>query len=407
MFQSFLFGMQEPRLRLLYFSAGAISFATWGWMALHTNYAAEQLNGGGFFQGLTHTIREIPGFLAFTVVLLILFVREQRLLLISVVTLGLWVAATAIWPDQRWFLLTTLVMSIGFHFGETLVQSLSLQWSTERTAPQVLATLVALRNATTLLALAILWLLLQFLDLSYAWAFGIMGGITALIALWAWLAFPQFKQDVPQRKGLVLRRRYWLYYALTFMSGARRQIFIVFAAKLLLDRFGTQVHTIAWLMLITAALNLCFAPLIGRFIARLGERRALVVEYLGLIVVFTAYAYVSTVWMGLTLYVIDHLFFALAIAMNSYFKRIAAPEDMAATAGVSFTINHIAAVVIPVALGLLWEADPRAVFLTGTAIALGSLLLACLIPRHPKAGQETINVPRLNPALTTIFKRRL
>jgi hypothetical protein len=132
------------------------------------------------------------------------------------------------------------------------------------------------------------------------------------------------------------------------------------------------------------------APQIGKLIGRWGERRALTVEYLGLICVFTAYAFVETAWIAVGLYILDHAFFAMAIAIKTYFQKIADPADIASTSGVGFTINHIAAVVIPVAFGFLWIVSPSTVFLAGTGMAVCSLVLARLVPRHPAHDNVTV-----------------
>ena len=122
----------------------------------------------------------------------------------------------------------------------------------------------------------------------------------------------------------------------------------------------------------------------------MGERRALRLEYLGLIAVFTSYAFVDNATVAAGLYIVDHLFFALSIAINTYFQKIAEPRDIAATASVSFTINHIAAVFIPALLGLVWLTSPATVFLIGSGIAVASLLLCSLIPDDPQRGNETL-----------------
>ena len=205
-----------------------------------------------------------------------------------------------------------------------------------------------------------------------------------------WLAFPRFTGKHEQEKGLVLRKRYWLYYALTFFSGARRQIFVVFAAFLMVEKFGYSASQVALLFLINYAFNWLSAEKIGEVIGRIGERQALTIEYVGLIFVFTAYAFVQNPYIGAGLYVIDHMFFALSIAMSTYFQKIASPEDIASSAGVSFTINHIAAVVVPAALGLVWMVSPAAVFLIGTGIAVCSLVLSRNIPARPEQGNEVI-----------------
>jgi predicted MFS family arabinose efflux permease len=216
------------------------------------------------------------------------------------------------------------------------------------------------------------------------------GGAAVLLALVAVVLFPRFPQDVPQRKHLLMRRRYWLYYALTFMGGARRQIFVVFAGFLMVERFGFSAANIALLFILNHLINAWAAPKIGRLITRFGERSALTLEYVGLVIIFTAYAFVETAWIAASLYVLDHLLFAMAIAMRSYFQKIADPADMASTAGVAFTINHIAAVVIPVLFGIIWMYSPEVVFLAGAAMSAVSLLLARMVPRNPVEGNEVI-----------------
>jgi len=173
------------------------------------------------------------------------------------------------------------------------------------------------------------------------------------------------------------------------MGGARRQIFVVFAAFMMVERFGFGAGDIALLFLLNHVINTWLAPRIGQFISNWGERRALTLEYIGLAVIFSAYAFVDIAWLAAALYVIDHLFFAMAIAIRSYFQKIADPADIASSSGVAFSINHIAAVIIPVLFGILWLASPAAVFLAGTMMALISLGLARLIPDDPQPGMET------------------
>ena len=190
---------------------------------------------------------------------------------------------------------------------------------------------------------------------------------------------------------MVLRKRYWLYYVLTFLSGARRQIFIVFAGFLMVEKFGFDVATISILFLVNAVLNMLFAARLGRLIGDIGERRILIFEYIGLAIVFTAYAFVNNAGLAAALYIIDHFFFALAIAIRTYFQKIADPADIAATAGVGFTINHIAAVILPAVLGFLWLISPSAVFLVGSVLAILSMLLSFNVPEDPCPGNEVVH----------------
>ena len=162
----------------------------------------------------------------------------------------------------------------------------------------------------------------------------------------------------------------------------------------MVEKFGFEVHEVTALFLVNFVANMIFAPMMGHMISRVGERNALVFEYVGLTLVFLAYGGIFFFGWGVvlaaSLYVVDHLFFALAFALRTYFQKIADPKDIAPTAAVSFTINHIAAVFLPAALGYLWITSPSMVFVLAAGMALTSLALALMIPRHPKPGRETV-----------------
>ncbi|MGR6837610.1 MFS transporter [Aliivibrio wodanis] len=364
-----------------------IAFSTWN--ALLNNFVIEKAAFTGADIGLLQSVREIPGFLAFTAVFVLLFIREQKFMILSLVMLAVGVAITGFFPSVYGLLCTTLLMSVGFHYFETLKQSLSLQWLTKEEAPEMLGKLISIGALASLCTYGVLWVLLELVQLEFKWIYLIAGTIALMVTVFMWLSFPNFESETPQTKKLVLRKRYWLYYALTFMSGARRQIFMVFAGFLMVEKFGYSAADITLLFLANYTFNWLFAKKIGRWIGVVGERKALMFEYIGLIFVFVGYALVQTSEMAAALYIIDHLFFALALAIKTYFQKIADPADMASTAGVAFTINHIAAVVIPVSFGLIWLVSPAAVFYVGAGMAFISLLLSLNIPEAPQEGNET------------------
>ncbi|WHI48371.1 MFS transporter [Microbulbifer sp. TRSA001] len=379
--------LRRPEILLLILAASMpLSFAVWN--TLLNNFVIEKAAFTGADIGLLQSVREIPGFLAFLVVFVLLFVREQRLAIIALVATGLGVILTGLYPSLTGLLLTTLLMSTGFHFYETLQTSLALQWFPKQTAAVWMGRMAAAGSFAALLAYGLVWGLMNFAGLDYSWVYLIGGGATIVIALGAWVLFPQFAQPHSQHKKLILRKRYWLYYALTMMSGARRQIFIVFAGFLMVEKFGYSVGEVAALYTVNHLLNLYIAPKIGQLIVRFGERRILTLEYVGLIMIFAGYALVESAVIAAALYIIDHLFFSMAIAIKTYFQKIVDERDIAASAGVSFTINHIAAVVIPVVFGLLWLVSPPMVFFAGSLMALISLGLAQLVPEQPLPGNE-------------------
>ena len=381
-------------IALLFLFAFAMPLAFNTWSALLNNFVIEVAGFTGVEIGWLHTVREIPGFLAVGVIALIMFIREQILGIVALLMLGVATAVTAWFPSFTGLLTVTMISSIGFHYFETVNQSLQLQWIDKKRAPQVLGWIVGIGSAASLLSYGSLVVTWKAFDLSYNFVYLVSGGITAAIAVFCFLAYPQFEAPTPQLKTFVLRRRYWLYYALQFMSGARRQIFVVFAAFMMVERFGFEVEEITALFLINFVANMVLAPVMGYAVGHFGERRALSFEYFGLIIIFLAYGGIYYFGWGVAiaaaLYVIDHLFFALAFALKTYFQKIADPQDIAPTAAVAFTINHIAAVFLPALLGYLWVTSPGSVFILAAAMASISLGLSLLIPRHPEPGNETI-----------------
>jgi len=381
--------LQKPE-NLLYVMAIAMALAFGVWQALLNNFVIERANFTGVEIGILQSLREIPGFMAFAAVFLLLIMREQTLALVSLLLLGLGTALTGYFPSEIGLYATTVLMSIGFHYYETVNQSLSLQWFDKKTAAHKMGKVIAARSFASLVAFGLVWVLLDQLNVAMEVVYVLGGGVCIALALFCWWAFPRFNHGVEQHKKLILRKRYWLFYALTFMSGARRQIFVVFAGFLMVEKFGFDAAAIAVLFLINGAMNMFFAPKIGRFIAFMGERSALGLEYIGLMLVFIGYAFVDSAWVAVVLYIADHLLFSMAIAIKTYFQKIANPKDIAPTAGVSFTINHIAAVVLPAFYGMLWLISPAAVFLSGAGLAFVSLVLSRFIPEAPEPGREVM-----------------
>ena len=379
----------QQRKTLLFLLAIGNAIAFSAWQVMLNNYVVERAAFTGEEIGILQSLREVPGFLAFTAVWVLLFFRQQNFAILSLITLGLGTAITAFFPQALWLYFTTVLMSIGFHYLETMQNSLSLQWLSKDEAPQVMGQILSARSFCSLIVLGCIYVYFIFFQANYLLIYLLAGGTCVAMGIFCWLAVPHFKDDIVQRKDLFLRKKYWLYYALTFLSGARRQIFVVFAGFLLVEKFGFPIENVVLLTLVNAAMTTWLAPKIGKLIAVIGERRALSLEYLGLTVIFLSYAFVSNVNIAIMLYLLDHLFFAMAIAIKTYFQKIADPADIAATAGISFTINHIAAVVLPALLGFLWIVNHSAVFIIGAAIAVCSLGLSQLIPDHPLPGTET------------------
>lgn len=380
---------QRSEILLYLFSAAVpLSFATW--QALINNFSIEQAAFSGVEIGILQSLREVPGFIAFGVIFLLLIIREQTVAFLALIALGIGTAATGFLPSIMGLYFTTVLMSMGYHYAETIQQSLSLQLVSRERLPIVMGRQIAIGSLTGLIVFGALFVFMDLLQVDYQWVYLVGGGLTVVIAIIMYLNFPHFKGEAEQHKQIILRKRYWLYYLLTFLSGARRQIFVVFAGFLMVEKFHFSVGEMSMLFLVNGVLTIYLAPRIGRLVNFWGEKKTLTLEYVGLIFIFSCYAIADSAMFASLLYILDHMFFAMAIALKSYLKKIADPADMASTAGVSFSINHIAAVILPFALGLIWIVSPAIVFMVGAIIACMSLVLSQMVPDQPERGMETI-----------------
>jgi hypothetical protein len=342
------------------------------WSTLFNNFAVDVAGLQGNHVGMIQSIREIPGLLALLAVYVMLIIREHRLSALSILVLGAGLAATGFFPTFAGIAITTLISSFGFHYYETTNMSLTLQYFKKDESPWVFGKLTSLAAATSIAIGLLIWGMASFFD--FTQIYFAIGALIAAAALWALTRDPSDVTLVPQRRQMVLRRKYWLFYFLTFMAGARRQIFIAFAVLLLVQKFQYTVQEVTLLFVVNNSINFFLSPIVGRSIIRYGERKILSIEYISVIFLFTAYATADSKLLVAFIYILDQVFFTFAIAIRTYFQKVGDPQDIAPSMAVGFTINHLAAVFLPAIGGMLWVIDYRIPFFAGAAMGVISLL---------------------------------
>jgi ABC-type multidrug transport system fused ATPase/permease subunit len=356
-----------------------------GWLALFTNFAKEVVGVNGFQIGLTQAVREIPGFLTFAVIWLLALMKEHRLSAWSVVVLGVGIGATGFFTSLAGLLTTTVVMSVGFHYFETTNKSLTVQHFDRLEAPVVFARLRGYGALANIAVGTAVWILSFWIP--YRFNFLLLGLFIAAAGLWMLAKNPAAEPGVHQQTRLELRSRYWLYYTLNFLSGARRQIFIVFAVFLLVEKYRLSVGTVAGIYVLNYVLTYLTNGLISRAINVHGERVVLSLESASLFVLFLGYAFIDNVWVAVFLFVLDSIFFNFSIGLNTYLQKTADPRDLAQSTAVGYTINHISAVVIPLMGGALWLFNWRLPFIIGAGLtALSLLFTQRIITSKPPGG---------------------
>jgi len=365
---------QLPMLRFLVVLTAASTIGLQGYTILFNNFAAEVVHLNGSQVGIIQSVREIPGFLTLLLVFVLLLVREHRLAALSVALLGLGTGITALYPTYGWLIFTTVVMSFGFHYFESTNQSLTLQYFSTSLSPHIFGRLRALGAISSVAAGVLVYLLGSVAQ--YREIYLVIGALVLLAGIWGLFQNPVHDGVIPQRKKMILRRRYSLFYILTLLSGARRQIFVVFSILLLVQVFHFSVRDMTLLFIVNNIVAYLLNSVIGKAINRYGERSISTIEYLSVIVIFLVYAFSSSRTLVMFMYIFDNIVYNFDVAIRTYFQKVADPADIASSMSVGFTINHVAAVFLPALGGYFWMIDYRIPFIAGSALGVVSLVAA-------------------------------
>ncbi|MGD8464016.1 MAG: MFS transporter [Anaerolineae bacterium] len=364
------------------------------WRAIFNNFAVDVIGVTATQIGVIQSLRELPGLLGFVLGFLVLWLSEMRVVGLSVLVMGVGIVVTG-WADGLGMLiLGTMVVSIGFHFFYPSNNSVILMGVNKDTAPKVLGILRSVSAVAAVLGTAMVGIFVVGLQIGSlripAWGYRTTLYVAAGIVIAGSVlavrnGFGRDKGVQREKRKVVFRQQYWLYYVLTFLMGVRRHIFTTFAIFMLVQIYDVPVQMTATLLLVNNLIGILSSTLLGYLVARLGERLVLTINFAGLIGVFLGYAYIEYVPVLFALFVLDHVFFGFNLAVESYFQKIAlSPEEITSNVSMAQTINHVSALIIPVLGGLLWEfVSPSAPFLVGVGVAIISLILVQFIRIRP------------------------
>jgi predicted MFS family arabinose efflux permease len=246
---------------------------------------------------------------------------------------------------------------------------------------------VSAANTAALVAgSAILWVLYRFVKISFTVAFTI-GAVAFLISA-ALLLIMNPTQTVKLSQRFVFRKEYRLYYWLSLLFGARKQIFLTFAPWVLVDVFKQKVTTMTILFFIIASVSIFFRPFTGYLIDRLGEKIVLGGEAVLVFFICMGYSFAAdiapaniAVIIIAACYIIDNSMSAVEMARSTYVKKIAVhPDDVTPTLSAGTSFDHVVAMTIPFLGGLLWASvGYQYVFIVAAVIALMNLFMSLKI----------------------------
>ncbi|MEX0330389.1 MAG: MFS transporter [Puniceicoccaceae bacterium] len=345
-------------------------------LTLFNNFIVERLGIEAHELGYMEALREVPGFLNFAFLAIVVAVYPPLTAAACLVILGLGIAGYATVTTLTGLIICSVVWSIGFHCWVPLSQNMALLYSPAGKKGRWLGQLRSVESFAWLVT--IIAAILLFDTFGYNGLF-VMAGIVACLGGGA-IFFASRKRASGVERAFVMKRRYAVYYALQFLQGWRKQMFITFAIFALVKVHGMPVQTTMVLVLINQTLVTLTGPTMGRLVDRFGERTCLSWSYVGLAGVFLGYAFIEYRPVLYALYCVDNLLFVGGIALTTYINRIALPEDIKPTLSMGVTWNHVSSVLAPLIGGFAWYFfGYQVIFVFGAILALVSLGVSQLI----------------------------
>ena len=355
-------------------------------LTLFNNFVVDRLAIEAHELGAVEALREVPGFLNALFIALMIRLAPPIVGGVCLVVMGAGIMAFSHVDSVFSLAVYSVVWSIGFHGWVPLEQSMALMFSPEGEKGKWLGQLRSVQSAAWLISIGFCLLALKVI--AYEGLFIVAGGATVLGGIA--VMFISRRRPAIAEKGFVFKRRYGLYYALNFLQGCRKQMFITFAIFALVKIHGMPVETTMVLVFINQVIISLTAPFMGRLIDRYGERTMLSASYIGLAFVFFGYAVVHHRPTLYVLYCIDNLIFFGGIALTTYLHKIAPEEDVKPSLSMGVTMNHVAAVIAPLVGGYAWQAfGYEVIFYSGSALAVVSLIVSRRLTTEgaEKAGQ--------------------
>jgi len=299
-------------------------------------------------------IREIPGLILMFIAALMARIPISRRTAFSLLILGVGYITHALVGSYTALLGVAVFASIGMHMWMPLHSALSMSLSTKEKTGRVLGALASVGGLATLAgmgSLAVIAKLVQSIPLG---TYYIIGGVLVIVAGLLTFRLPTdigaTKEEQPR---LLLKRRYWLFYLLTFLEGSRKDVLHTFGTLVLVSSYGFEVWKISLLLMASSIINMIAAPYMGYLIDRVGERTTLAGSYVILTLCCVGFAVLHDPWVLVGVLILMKLVVMLGMGLNTYIYRLAPAEELTPTLSAGISVNHISSVAMPIIAGIL------------------------------------------------------
>jgi predicted MFS family arabinose efflux permease len=323
-----------------------------------TNYFEDVLGLEGPQFGYITAIREVPGFLLIFLTAIFYRLSLQRLTALALVLLTVGYVffglSNSFWTVAPW----VIISSMGYHTVLQTQYALGMSLTTEQRSGRILGQMNAINNGGAMLAMVMVLITFHYDLLSFRGTF-VIAGLLAFVAAMAIFKFPSLhdgkvQEVTPRRDPFVLRDSYRFYYYLSLLDGARQQIFFSFGLWVLVHEYGMSVPEISALLIVVRGGAMFASPWIGRMVDQHGERQMLSIVNVAYLLALGGYALVGNVYVAAACYVVYSFIMPLSsIGAATYLRKVAVGREIAPSLAMGVTLQHTAAIVVPVTTGFI------------------------------------------------------
>lgn len=392
----------EPEIQSLrrdwrWFTTSAFLFAFGFAMynGVFQNFIKEDLGAQQVDLGRLESLREVPGLLTALTAGTLAALAESRVAGLGLAITALGIGLSGAMPDMFALTAMTVFWSIGFHLYATMTGPITLNLARGQEGGRHLGRMSSVGAIATITGLGLALLLSQLGQAGNYNVFFVIGGCAIGIAAVAMAGLSHHAAGA-KRQRLVFRREYGLFYWLVFLDGCRRQIFSIFATFTLVKVYGVPVSTMLALQFVNAIIIAITAPQMGKWVDRVGEKIPLTWYAIGLIIVFLGYAAIPVLPVLFVLYLLDNALFTFSLGFTTYLHRIVRPGELTPCVSMGITMNHIAAVGIPISGALLWQATGQ--YQTPFWVAVALAVLALVATQKLPDGPRPVTAPDPRPS---------
>jgi predicted MFS family arabinose efflux permease len=357
--------------------------------AVNTNFFVDVLGLSGAQVLWLTGFREIPGLSLMFVAALVMHLPLVRRAMLSLILMGIGYGLYVLVGSYTAVVAVAIIASLGFHNWSPVEQALGMGLAPKGRSGEVLGTITSVASLAAIAGMGVVALLAAVLPLR---AFYALGGVVIIVAAYLVTRLPMDAASAGKAMPrMLLKRRYGLYYILTFFEGSRMQVFGAFGTLILVQNYGLDTRAISLLLLTSSVVNLIVVPRFGKLIDRLGERLTLTGSYVLLALCFIGYATVHNALFLCAMVIGINLLVSMHLALTTYVNRIAPPEELSPTLSAGMSINHVSSVGMSLVAGSLLQIVGYETLCYGAAgIILASVPFALAIRTPASAPQPSL-----------------